>query len=156
MSYQINTESLADLRRKIKAEILAKIEEARQPGGLLETINHVSYGDRATVEMVDNMPSLWVLPLPHVPEIRGGHTALHDFIFDFIVMTYSLDEQAGREQAEDLAATIYDVLNSMRRSSADSFFDVRPQSIDPSFEAAAGSAVYWSSCEFAFRIQRRE
>jgi hypothetical protein len=152
MGYQIDSRNLAIIRREIKDSILQKIQEARS--GTLSDLASIIYGDRADAGDINSMPMLWVLPAPHQPELKGGKTALHDFIFDFVLMVHSDEPESGKDQAEDLTARVYDVISSMR--SMQNLFDVRPLSFDPSFEAVANSNVYWASCEFAFRIQRRE
>jgi hypothetical protein len=153
MSYTIDTRNLAEIRKEIKNAILQKLQDARSD--TLSPVVSIVYGDQMEVGTIEEMPVLWVLPAPHQPELKGGHTALHDFIFAFVVMVYDLESNTGKELAEDLTARVYDVLVS-DRTLGKKVFDVRPLNFDPSYEAVVNSNVYWASCEFAFRIQRRE
>jgi deoxyhypusine synthase len=107
------------------------------------------------VGTIEKMPVLWILPASHQPELKGGHTALHDFIFDFIVMVQDLESITEKELAEEITARIYDVIVS-DRTLGKKVFDVRALNFDPSYEAVANSNIYWASCEFVFRLQRRE
>jgi len=70
-------------------------------------------------------------------------------------MVHDLDATIGKDSADDLAAAVYDVISADRTLNG-MVYDVRPLNVDPSYEAVANSNVYWSSVEFAFRIQRRE
>jgi hypothetical protein len=153
MSYTIDTRNLAEIRKEIKDVILQKLQDAR--ADTLSAVASIVYGDQMEVGTIEEMPVVWVLPVSHQPELKGGHTALHDFIFDFVVMVHDLDSTAGKELAEELTARVYDVIVS-DRTLGKKVFDVRPLNFDPSYEAVANSNVYWASCEFAFRIQRRE
>lgn len=155
MSYSIENRPLNEIRKSIKEKIIEKIEENRAAGQSLEAVKTIIYGDRANIKAVDKMPAIWIIPGAHFVEAPGGHMADHDFSFNFVTMVYNnRDTDEGREQAEELNALLYDVINSMRRSSG--FFDVRAVSYDPSFEAVANSAVFWAACEFIFRIKRQE
>ncbi|WP_044639736.1 hypothetical protein [Risungbinella massiliensis] len=151
MSYQIDSRNLAAIRKEIKDNIISKLEETKPETGVVSIV----YGDRTDIGNINMMPVVWILPSSHQPELRGGHTATHDFLFDFICMVHDLDSEIGRETAEDITAKVYDVI-SLDRTLNGKVFDVRPLNFDPSFEAAANSSVYWASCQFAFRIQRRE
>jgi hypothetical protein len=153
MSYNIDSRNLATIRREIKEAIISKLEGAK--ADVLADVSSIVYGDRADVGDIDNMPVVWVLPAPHTPDLISGHTAIHDFLFNFIVMVYDMDNETGKDTAEDLSAKVYDVIVS-DRSLGGKVYDVRPQSFDPSYEAVQNSSIYWASCEFAFRIQRRE
>lgn len=153
MSYNIDSRNLATIRKEIKEAIILKLEEAK--ANTLADVSSIVYGDRADIGDVDNMPIVWVLPAPHQPDLVSGHTAIHDFLFNFIVMVHDFDSENGKDTAEDLAAKVYDVIIS-DRTLGGKVYDVRPQSFDPSYEAVQNSNIYWASCEFAFRIQRRE
>lgn len=153
MSYQMDTRSLAEIRREIKDQIMTKLEEARS--GTLSAVASIVFGDRTDVGNVEHMPLVWVLPSSHQPELRGGHSAIHDFTFSFVVMVHDLDATQGKDTADDLASLVYDVISTDRTLNG-TVYDVRPLNVDPSYEAVANSNVYWSSIEFAFRIQRRE
>jgi hypothetical protein len=39
--------------------------------------------------------------------LKGGHTALHDFIFDFVVMVHDLESITEKQLAEEITARIY-------------------------------------------------
>jgi hypothetical protein len=153
MSYQVDGRSLAEIRRDIKDQIIAKLEEAR--AGALSAVASIAFGDRTDVGEVNQMPLIWVLPTPHQPELRGGHTAIHDFTFSFVVMVHELDATQGKDIADDLASIVYDVISADRTLNG-MVFDIRPLNVDPSYEAVTSTNVYWSNVEFAFRIQRRE
>lgn len=153
MSYQVDGRSLAAIRRDIKDQIVAKLEEAR--AGALSAVASIVFGDRTDVGEVNQMPLIWILPTPHQPELQGGHTAIHDFTFSFVVMVHELDAAQGKDVADDLASLVYDVISADRTLNG-IVYDVRPLNVDPSYEAVANSNVYWSNVEFTFRIQRRE
>ncbi|MBD1373751.1 hypothetical protein IC620_15500 [Hazenella sp. IB182357] len=107
MSYTPDSRNLADIRKEIKTELLAKLKSTDG----LKNIQTVVYGDRVNIGKTSSMPLLWVLPVPHQPDLRGGHTELHDFTFTFVTMAYSVNNpEDGKEQAEDLTAKVYDVL----------------------------------------------
>ncbi|SDY71895.1 hypothetical protein [Thermoactinomyces sp. DSM 45892] len=153
MGYSIDARNLAVIRKEIKETLLTSLQEARS--GYLSDLVSIVYGDRTDIGNIEDMPLLWVLPSPHQPDLKGGHMAIHDFTFTFVVMVYDTEPAIGKDRAEDLTAQVYDLISSNRTLNG-KVFDVRPLHYDPSYEAMANSNVYWASCEFAFRIQRKE
>lgn len=60
------------------------------------------------------MPVVWILPVSHQLDLKGGYTAIHDFIFDFVVMVHDLEPSSDKKLAEELTAKVYDVIVSDR------------------------------------------
>lgn len=81
MSYTIDSRNLAEIRKEIKDAILKKLQDAR--ADTLSLVASIVYGDQMEVGTIEEMPVIWILPVSHQPELKGGHTAHHDFIFDF-------------------------------------------------------------------------
>jgi phage gp37-like protein len=131
MSYTIDTRNLAEIRKEIKDAILQKLQDAR--GNALSAVVSVVYGDQMEVGTIEEMPVVWILPVSHQPELKGGHTAIHDFIFDFVVMVHDLESTSGKELAEELTARVYDVIVS-DRTLEKKVFDVRALNFDPSMK----------------------
>ena len=152
---RIESKTLAQMRREIKDAIIQKLNDARVPGGPLEDVESVVYGDRANLQDLNHY-MIWVIPVAHVPVHRGGHTAQHDFTFGFVAMVKNIeDAQAGKDEAEDLAARVYDLIAS-DRTLGGVVGDVLANRFDPSYQAAANNSVFWGYTEFAFRTMRRE
>jgi len=152
---RIERKTLAQMRREIKDAIIQKLNDARTPGGALEDVESVFYGDRIELGQIKSS-TVWVIPVPHTPVHRGGHTAQHDFTFGFVAMVKNIkDAQTGKDEAEDLAARVYDLI-SADRTLGGVVGDVLAQRIDPSYQAAANNSIFWAYVEFVFRTMRRE
>ncbi|SHF32714.1 Putative phage serine protease XkdF [Seinonella peptonophila] len=50
--------------------------------------------------------------LNNVGKVRGGHTAIHNFSFAFVVMVHDLNATQGKDSADDLAFLVYDVIST--------------------------------------------
>lgn len=151
---KIQDKNLAAIRKEIKGGIMETLQAAQADGGPLKDVQAVHYGDRANISE-NQMPGLWILPNSHTPELLGGHTAQHDFNFSFVAMVYEYNAGEGAEQAEDLAARVYDVLIS-DRTLGRRVHDVRPTSYNPAESAGASNSIFLCSFDMAFQIQRRE
>lgn len=146
----ISRKPLKDLFKEVREEVKNKLKESEE----LSEIKSVVYGERIRVGNLKT-PSIWIVPEPYTPELRGGHTASHDMTFNFVVLIKSQKPEEGLEQAQDIAMTIYDVFTKDRTLNG-LVSDVRPTNIDPAYEMGQSTQVYWSAVQFAFRIQRRE
>jgi hypothetical protein len=149
---RIQNKNLAQIRKDIKIGIFETVEAAQKADGPLYDLRTIHYGDRANISE-SQMPGLWVLPNAHVPNLLGGHTAQHDFNFSFVAMVYDYNAGEGAEQAEDLAARVYDVLIE-DRTLGRRVHDVRPTSFNPA--ESSESSIFLCSFDMAFQIQRRE
>ena len=150
----ISDKSLAAIRQDIKSALTDKLEAATATGEPLEGVGSVHYGEQANLHAV-RFPIVWIIPAAHRPELKGGHTAMHDFTFDFVALTSSQDAAAGREEAEGLQARVYDLITADRKLGG-VVQDVRPLNYDPSHTATRARHVHYAGCRFAFRITRRE
>lgn len=151
---RIQNKNLAQIRKEIKDGIFETLQTAQIIDGPLYDLRTIHYGDRANISE-SQMPGLWVLPNTHVPNLLGGHTAQHDFNFSFVAMVYEYNAGEGAEQAEDLAARVYDVLIS-DRTLGRRVHDVRPTSYNPAESAGDSNSIFLCSFDMAFQIQRRE
>ena len=154
MSGAIQEENLATIRQSIKDAILARIEDAREEGGDLEEVRSVIYGHRTKVHEI-KVPAVWVVPAPHDPQTISGHTVDHGFRFDFAALVESYDPADGINDAEDLKARLYDLISDDRNLDGE-VYDVAPVRYDPTYQMAAADQLFWSACQFEFRVRRRE
>lgn len=141
---------LKDIYKEVREAIKTKLENDDS----LEEIKRVVYGEMQRIGRIVS-PSIWIVPESYQPELRGGHSAVHDITFDFVVLVKDYNAEKGLQQAEDLAMNVYDVI-SADRTLGGVVSDVRPMRVDPAFEAGNSTQVYWSAVQFAFRLQRRE
>lgn len=155
MAYQVSNLNLFEERKKVINQIMSKLEEERTETGLLHDVKAVVYGDRTNMDNITEQPTVWIIPAAHAVDLVSGHTAIHDFTFDFVSMLIDYDSDKGKDQVEDVSARVYDSLVK-NRSQNDVIFDVRPLIYNPASEALENSNVYFASVQLAFRIQRRE
>lgn len=155
MAYQVSTLNLYQERKKVLGQIMTKLESERTETGLLYDVSTIVYGDRTETANITEQPTIWIMPAAHAIDLVSGHTAIHDFTFDFISMLLDYDSDKGKERVEDVSARVYDTLVK-DRSTNNVVFDVRPLIYNPASEALENSNVYFASVQLAFRIQRRE
>lgn len=155
MAYQVSNLNLYQERKKVVEQIISKLESERTETGLLHDVSAIVYGDRTDATNIDEQPTVWIIPAAHAVDLVSGHTAIHDFTFDFISMLMDYDSATGKDRAEDVSARVYDALVK-NRSSNSTIFDVRPLVYNPASEAVDNSNIYFASVQLAFRIQRRE
>jgi len=146
----VNTKPLVELFNEIREAIITKIESHES----LTDIQEVVYGERQRIGKLKS-PAVWMVPEAYAPELKGGRTAQHDFTFDFVVLVKGNNPQEELKQAEALSMTLYDVFTA-DRTLGGLVSDVRPMRVDPAYEAGNNTQLYWSSVQFAFRLQRRE
>lgn len=151
---RILTGNLATIRKDIKDGIISTLKTETNEAGVLSDVRTIHYGEKINIAEVQT-PIVWIIPQPHTPDLRGGHTAIHDFTFDFIQMIESYEPDEGEEKADDLTARVYDVMVD-DRTLGGLVYDIRPTSFDPSYQAAESNTLFWGSTQFVFRIQRRE
>lgn len=146
----VSKKSLVDLFNEIREAIINKLENDDS----LSEIESIVYGERQRIGSLQS-PSIWIVPEPYQPELRGGRTAQHDFTFDFVALVKGNEPQKELKKAEQLSMTIYDVLSS-DRTLGGLVSDIRPLRVDPAYEAGDSTQLYWSAVQFSFRLQRRE
>lgn len=146
----IKKQPLKDLFKEVRDTIKLKLQEEES----LSEIKKVVYGEMQRIGALQT-PTIWIVPESYQPELRGGHTAQHDFTYDFVVLVKDMNPETGLQKAEDLAMTVYDTLSG-DRTLGGLVSDVRPTRVDPAYEAGNSTQVYWSAVQFAFRLQRRE
>jgi len=145
-----SNKSLIELFNGVREGIITKLET--DPG--LTEVEEVVYGERQRIGRLKS-PAVWMVPEPYTPQLRGGRTAQHDFTFNFVVLVKGNSPQEDLKQAETLSMTIYDVFTA-DRTLGGLVDDARPLRVDPAYEAGNNTQLYWSSVQFAFRLQRRE
>ena len=155
MGYDVSYLNLYQERKKVIEQIIAKLESERIETGLLPDVSTVVYGDRTDTANITEEPTIWIMPVAHPVQLISGHTAIHDFTFDFVTMLLDYDSDKGKDRVEDASARVYDALVK-NRSSNDVIFDIRPLLYNPASEAVQNSNIYFASVQLAFRIQRRE
>lgn len=155
MAYQVSNLNLYQERKKVLGQIMTKLESERTGTGLLHDVSSIVYGDRTDTANITVQPTIWIMPAAHAVDLVSGHTAIHDFTFDFISMLLDYDSDKGKDRVEDVSARVYDALVK-NRSTNNVVFDVRPLIYNPASEALENSNVYFASVQLAFRIQRRE
>jgi len=131
-----------------------KVKETLKEHPDLQEINSVVYGERQRIGTLKS-PSIWIVPEPYQPELRGGKTAINDITFDIVVLVKGNQPEKELQQAEDLAMTVYDIMVE-DRTLGGLVVDVRPTRVDPAYEAGQSTQLYWSAVQFVFRLQRRE
>lgn len=147
-----STLTLAELRKNIKNEIISILNDNLTSDKSLSDVKEIHYGDKTNLSTL-KWPAVWILPAPHTPEMSGGNRVIHNFTFDFAVLTKNLDAEKGREDAEDLAARVYDVMTK-DRSLNGLVIDVIPTTINPASTLAGAQQIYWSSITIQFQTQR--
>lgn len=155
MSYQVSNLNLYQERKKVVNQIMTKLQGEQTESGLLPDLSTIVYGDRTDMSNVTEEATLWIIPQPHEVQLVSGHTAIHDFTFDFTSMLIDYDSMTGKDRVEDVSARVYDALVKSR-STNDVIFDTRPLVYNPAAEAIENSNIYFASIQIAFRIQRRE
>lgn len=155
MAYQVSNLNLFQERKKIIEQIIEKLDSERVENGLLSDVATVVYGDRTDTANITEEPTIWIMPVAHPVQLISGHTAIHDFTFDFVTMLLDYDSDKGKDRVEDASARVYDALVK-NRSSNNIIFDIRPLLYNPASEAVQNSNIYFASVQLAFRIQRRE
>jgi len=155
MGYQVSNLNLYQERKKVLGQIMTKLESERTETGLLHDVAAIVYGDRTDTANITEQPTIWIMPVAHAVDLVSGHTAIHDFTFDFISMLLDYDSDKGKDRVEDVSARVYDTLVK-NRSQNNVIFDVRPLIYNPASEAMDNSNIYFASVQLAFRIQRRE
>lgn len=146
----IRNKPLKDLYKDVRDAVIQKLKDDER----LSDIKDVVYGERKRIGSLKS-PAIWIVPESYQPELRGGHTAMHDITFNFVVLVKHTKPQEGLQQAEDFSMTVYDVIAGDRRLDG-LVSDVRPMRVDPAYEAGNNTQLYWSAVQFAFRLQRRE
>jgi hypothetical protein len=149
-----SSQNLAQIRKDLKDAIIAKLKDAMQPGGSLQDVKNVLYGNRAKIGQV-NPPIAWVIPDTHVPDVSAHSRAWHNFNFDIIGVIKNIDPELGADQAEDLAARIYDVIMADRKLGG-LVHDITPTGVNPAYEAGQNTQLHWAAVSFSFRIPRVE
>lgn len=147
----ISRKNIAEIRQDIRTEIENKLNDAKAND--LSDVKTIVYGDAVDVNNL-KLPAIWILPLPHKPDLKTGHSVVHDFTFSFISLVKEYKTEKGAERAEDLNARVYDVLIQDRTLNK-TVFDVRPVEFNPG-ESGFDDDVYMARFDMAFRLQRRE
>ena len=145
--------NLAQIRKDLKDAIMNKLKTAMQ-SGTLQDAKSLIYGNRAKIGSV-NPPIIWVIPNSHVPDVSAHSRAWHNFNFDFLAVTKHVEPEKAADQAEDLAARIYDVIIADRHLDG-LVHDITPTSVDPAYEAGQSTQLYFAAVSFSFRIPRVE
>lgn len=154
MPLPASTSSLAALRKAIKDALVAALQAATAAGEGLEDVQDVVSARSGDVGL--ELPAVWVDAQPHEPDLRGGHTAQHGFMFDVWAMVENYnDAEEGEEEADDLMARAYDVVLADRTLSG-TVHDVRPAMVDVPVGSAEKDGVYLSRFRIECRIDRRE
>lgn len=146
----IKKKPLKDIFKSIREEIIRKLETSED----LKEVQSIIYGERERIGSLRS-PSIWIVPNPYQPNLRGGHTVEHEIPFDFVALVKSHNTQEGLQKAQELALTVYDILLSDRTLEG-IVSDVRPLRIDPAFERGQSNQIYWSAIQLGFKLQRRE
>jgi len=146
----VNKRPLVEIFDEIREFIINKLETDAS----LADVKEVVYGERQRIGKLKS-PAVWIVPEPYTPSLIGGKTAQHDIPFNFVVLVKGNNPQEELKTAERLSMTIYDSFTS-DRTLGGLVSDVRPMRIDPAYEGGNNTQLYWSSVQFAFRLQRRE
>lgn len=143
----VSGKPLAEIFSEVREAIIAKADEH-------EEVKEVIYGERQRIGKLRS-PAVWVVPEPYTPELRGGKTAQHDITFNLVVLVKGNNPQEELKTAEKISLDIYDLF-TQDRTLGGLVNDVRPTRVDPAYEVGNNTQLYWSSIQFAFRLQRRE
>lgn len=139
---------------EIYEQIKNTIEEKIKTSELLGDVKSVVFGEQYRIGSLKS-PTIWIVPEPHQPNIKGGATVEHDFTFDFVVLVKSPNSSEGLVKALKIAMTTYDVLMADRTLDG-LVSDIRPLRVEPAYEAGNNTQLCWSAIQLAFRVERKE
>ena len=103
MGYQVSTLNLYQERKKVLGQIMAVRINNTETGHIVAAI---VYGDRTDTANITEQPTIWIMPAAHAIDLVSGHTAIHDFTFDFISMLLDYDPDKGKDRVEDVSTCV--------------------------------------------------
>ncbi len=145
-------QNIATIRKDVKDEIIEVLEDATAVNEDLEDVKKVAYSERIESASID-LPMIWVLPEPHTPEIVSVRQEEHGFTFFFVALVRNIDVEVGKEEAEDIAARVYDHLMKDRQLNG-KVHDIRPGLFNPAYQRSDSRQIYWAACQLIFIVRR--